>query len=139
MFSTGPLDIEVSVTGTVPDASGYPSVPVGHSGTTHVTEISNLSTVPVDVEISGDLTANLLVFASGPTWTKPLHGVAAFIRATPPPPTQTNEPVNRPVNKGSGNETVRCSQVRWRNTGAPGWMPWHSPATSNTVAVVVPP
>ena len=85
MFTSGPLAIDVSVTGTVPDASGSPSVPVGHSGATHVVGISNLSTVPVDVQISGDLTANLLVFASGPTWLKPLHAVAAFTRASPYP------------------------------------------------------
>jgi hypothetical protein len=139
MFSIGPLDINVSVTGTVTDASGNALVPVGHNGATHVVEISNLSTVPVDVEISGDLMANLLVFASGATWSKPLHAVAAFVHVSPPPPAQTNEPLIRPVNTGNGSENVRCSQVRWRNTGALGWLPWHYPTSGNTVAVVAPP
>jgi hypothetical protein len=138
MFSIGPLDIEVEVVGTVPDINGNPSVPVNHNGATHIVKISSLSTVPVDVEISGALTANLLNFASGATWSKPLLGLPAYVRSAPPPPTQTNEPLTRPINKGTGSEIVRCSQVRWRNSGASGWRPWQFPTANNTITVAVP-
>jgi hypothetical protein len=138
MFTIGPLDIEVSVTGTLFDAHGNPSVPVNHNGTTHVVKISSLLTVPVDVEICGALTANRLKFASGSTWSKPLIGIPAYVRSSPSLPTLTNEPLIRPVNAGTGNETVRCSQVRYRNTGASGWGRWQIPASNNTVTVAVP-
>ena len=75
MFSAGPLVITVQVTGTVPDANGKPSIPSNHNGATHVVRISNLLTVPVDVEIGGAFTNNLLVFRSGPTWSKLLKSV----------------------------------------------------------------
>jgi hypothetical protein len=137
MFQIGPLDIDVRVTGTALDASGNPTVPVGHNGATHVVEISSLSTVPLDVEVSGALSANLLVFASGSAWSKTLY-IPAFTRASPPAPTVTNEPLNRPVSTGTGNERVRCSRVRRRNHGAAGWGAWHSPTSNNEVVVGVP-
>ena len=138
MFQSGPLDIEVRVTGTVPDASGVPTVPVGHSGATHVVEISSLSTVPLDVEVSGALSANLLIFASGATWSKVIQAIPAFTRASPPAPSVTNEPLNRPISRGTGNERVRCSRVRRRNRGAAGWGGSHSPTSNNEVIVGVP-
>jgi len=137
MFSFGPLDIDVKVTGTVPDSQGRPSMPVGHQGATHVLEVTNLSMVPVDMEAVGALTARLLVFASGATWTKPLQAIP--VHGNPPPsPSPINEPLLRPRNQGSGNETARCSQARWRNNGAPGWNPWHTPTSGNSVTLVVP-
>lgn len=139
MFSAGPLVITVQVTGTVPDANGKPSIPSNHNGATHVVRISNLLTVPVDVEIGGAFTNNLLVFRSGPTWSKLLKSVPAFVRSQPPPPTQLDELIIRPANAGSGSEDVRCSQVRWCNSGAPGFSSWHFPSLNNTVALVVPP
>ena len=139
MFSVGPLDIEVRVIGDVPDAFGNKTIPVRHMGAQHVVEIKNLLTVPVDVEICGDLVQNLVVFASGATWSKVLHSVPASVRLQPPPPSQINEALLRPFSLGTGSETVRCSQIRWCQTGAPNWNSWQFPAANNTVYIKVPP
>jgi hypothetical protein len=134
MFSVGPLDITVSVNGTAPTG-----IPLYHRGAEHALEISNLLTVPVDLEIEGALTVNLIVFSSGATWSKTLSGIPAFVRANSPPPTKVAEDLLRPTNVGHGTETVRCPQARHRNTGSPGWQPWVVPPSGNTASVNVPP
>jgi hypothetical protein len=48
----------------------------------------------------------ILCDGGGATWTKSLNSVAASTRLTPPP-AQVNEPLYRPVDKGSGFEAVR--------------------------------
>jgi hypothetical protein len=134
MFSVGPLDITASVSGTAGNG-----IPVHHRGAEHVVEVSNLLTIPVDLELTGAFTANLLVFSSGATWSKAFNGIPAFVRGSPPPPTKVTEGLLRPTNVGNGTETVQCPQARHRNTGAPGWLPWQFPASGNTTSVNVPP
>jgi hypothetical protein len=140
MFSFGPLRVDVKIYGAAKEPlTGAPSIPVSHQGATHVFEVINLSMVPVDIEAEGALTANLVQFASGATWgPKSLDALPAH--ASPPPPSMPmSEPVVRPNNVGSGNESARCARARWRNNGAGGWTPWHTPPSGNFIAFVVPP
>jgi hypothetical protein len=141
MFSIGPVDIEVSVTGAVAGPNGDPSIPINHRGVMHVVAISNQLTVPIDVEVDGSLGNNLLVFASGRTWTKLLQPLPAYVRAQPPPPSKTNEPLIRPVNSGTGSEAVYCSHIRWCHNGAVnlGQRLYPGQGSRNHVTVTVPP